>query len=173
MTSLYHGVPENMIGSKLIPLNMMFETDRKLHKKYLRKYRGREEILERRIPLLDCLWNDVIQLLPVQPQKLFELQMQLGIIDGIPDYKYFTIDVNQLDPQKTVVYFKTAPSEENVTVQWLGDVNLETLKDVPPATVNYYKSMIGKKQPIFNYQFVPHVVYMGTIDVSNSTTITI
>lgn len=160
-----------MKGDSLIPLNEMMSVDPELRAKYLEKYKGREEILERKIPLLDCLWNDVVQLLPLHPKKLFELQQQLGIVEEIPDYRYYQIDVSQLDPNKTVVYFKTAPGEENVTVKWLADVNLDNLQDIPLATVEYYKSMARTGEPVFNYQFVPHVVYRGTIDVSSTQVI--
>lgn len=168
MNYFYHGIPEDMKGDSLIPLNEMLSVDPELRAKYLEKYKGREEILERKIPLLDCLWNDVVQLLPLHPSKLFELQQELGIVDKLPDYRYFQIETSQLEPSKTVVYFKTAPGEENVTVKWLADVNLDDLQDVPPATLEYYKSMIGTGEPVFNYQFVPHIVYRGTIDVASA-----
>lgn len=168
---LYHGIPEDMKGSELIPLSVMLEVDAGLRAKYLEKYKGREEILERKIPLLDCLWNDVVQLLPLHPRQLFELQQELGLIPEIPDYRYYQIDVNALNPSKTVIYFKTAPGEENVTVKWLKDVNLDELQAIPEATQNYYKSMVGTGEPVFNYQFVPHVVHQGTIDVSSAQTI--
>lgn len=171
MIYFYHGIPEDMRGDKLIPLNKMLEVDAELREKYLEKYKGREEILERKIPLLDCLWNDVVQLLPLHPRKLFELQKELGLINEIPDYKYFEIDRATLDPQQTVVYFKTAQGEEHVTIKWLSDVNLDDLQDIPPATAGYYKSMIGTGEPVFNYQFVPHIVYKGTVDVSSVKTI--
>jgi hypothetical protein len=169
----YHGIPDDMKGSELIPLNIMLEVDAELRAKYLEKYKGREEILERKIPLLDCLWNEVVQLLPLHPKQLFTLQQQLGIVAEIPDYKYFQIDVSKLDPAKTVVYFKTAPGEENVTVKWLSEVNLDDLQSIPPATENYYKGMVGTGEPVFNYQFVPHVVYGGTIDVSGAEIISL
>ncbi len=156
-----------MKGNELIPLSKMLEVDSELRAKYLEKYEGREEILERKIPLLDCLWNDVVQLLPLNPVKLFELQKQLGAIPGIPDYKYFKVDTSILDPSRTVVYFKTAPGEEHVSVKWLKDVRLEELQEIPDATKNYYISMLGTGEPIFNYQFVPHILYRGTIDVSS------
>ena len=109
-----------------------------------------------------------MQLLPLHPRKLFELQQELGIVDELPDYRYFQIETSQLEPSKTVVYFKTAPGEENVTVKRLADVNLDDLQSVPPATVEYYKSMVGTGEPVFNYQFVPHIIYRGTIDVSSA-----
>ena len=168
MTYVYHGLPEDMKGDVLIPLSQMHATDPELRDKYLEKYEGREEILQRKIPLLDCLWNDVVQLLPLHPKKVFECQMELGLIAELPDYKYFEVDLQQLDPEKTVVYFKTAPGEENVTVKWLKDVKLEELQEVPLATRRYYESLMGKDKPVFNYQFVPHIVYRGAVDVSTS-----
>ena len=167
----YHGIPEDMKGTKLIPLNKMLEVDSKLRDKYLEKYKGREEILGRKIPLLDCLWNDVVQLLPLHPRQLFGLQKELGLITEIPDYKYYQIDTSTLDPSQTVVYFKTAPGEENVTVKWLEDVQLEKLQIIPEATRKYYESIVGTGEPVFNYQFVPHVIYRGTIDVSSAQVI--
>jgi len=173
MNYFYHGIPEDMKGDCLIPLNEMLSVDPELRAKYLEKYKGREEILERKIPLLDCLWNDVVQLLPLHPNKLFVLQQELGIIDRLPDYRYFQIDPAQLDSSNTVVYFKTAPGEENVTVKWLADVNLDDLQDIPPATAEYYRSMIDTGEPVFNYQFVPHIIYRGTVDVSDAKVISL
>ncbi len=167
----YHGIPEDMKGSELIPLNKMLEVDPELRAQYLEKYKGREEVLERKILLLDCLWNDVVQLLPLHPRQLFELQKEFGLIPEIPDYRYYQIDATTLDPSQTVVYFKTAPGEENVTVKWLEDVNLEELQGIPEATRRYYESMVGTGEPVFNYQFVPHVVYRGTINVSTAQVI--
>lgn len=162
-----------MRGDKLIPLSQMQSKDLELHDKYLEKYKGREEIVERKIPLLGCLWNDVVQLLPLHPKKVFECQMKLGLITTMPNYKYFEIDLSTLDPKRTVVYFKTAPGEENVTVKWLRDVNLDELQEVPDATRRYYESLVGKDEPVFNYQFVPHVVYMGVVDVASSGVVNI
>lgn len=166
MLYFYHGVPDDMRGSKLVPLNEMLGLDSQLQAKYLEKYKGREEVLNRKIPLLDCLWNDVVQLLPLHPRQLFELQKELGLIHEIPNYRYFQIDPSTLDSQQAVVYFKTAPGDENITVKWLKDVDLEELQVVPRATRNYYESMIDAERPVFNYQFVPHVMYKGSVDVS-------
>ena len=164
----YHGVPEEVKGSQLIPLSEMMKVDPVLRDKYLEKYKGREEILERKISLLECGWSDVVQLLPLPPRKLFKLQQELGLITEIPDYRYFEIDPNALDPEKTAVFFKTAPGEDHVTVKWLRDVNLEEIQDIPPATRGYYESMVGIGEPVFNYQFVPHILYRGTIDIEDA-----
>jgi hypothetical protein len=65
-----------------------------------------------------------------------------------------------------VVYFKTAPGEENVSVKWLGDVDLSAIREIPKATLDYYKTLVGTGELPFNYQFIPHVLHLGAIDIS-------
>lgn len=173
MYYVYHGVPEHIKGTKLIPLNQMHQLYPDLRKKYLEKYKGREQILERRIPLLDCSWNDVVQFLPLHPQKVFQLQQELGIISKIPPYQFYEIAAGSLDPSKTVIFLKTAPGEENTVVKWLDDVDLATIQDIPYATIEYFESVVGTGGLPFNYQFIPHILYKGTLDISNTPIITL
>ena len=168
MNYAYHGAPDQMIGHKLMPLNQMRDTYPELYSLHRAKYEGREEILERRIPLLDCLWNDVVQLLPLDPTTVFTLQVKLGLIPKMPSYKFFEIDPSSFESEKAVVFFKTTPGDENVEVKWLKDVDLSAIQDIPRATLDYYKTLIGTGELPFNYQFIPHVLYMGSIDVSAS-----
>ena len=171
MQYIYHGVPEQMVGYELVPLNHMRDALSTVRDTALEKYKGRAGILERKIPLLDCLWNDVLQFTPVHPRKAFELQVQLGLIPKMPHYEFYEIDLATLDPKKTVVYFKTAAGEENVRVQWLRDVDFDALQQIPPATIKYYKTLVGTGELPFNYQFIPHILYQGTVDISKSPVI--
>jgi hypothetical protein len=173
MQTIYHGVPEHMVGTILMPLNQTKTTQPELYSKYLEKYQGREEILEKRIPLLDCLWNDVVQFLPINPNSVFEAQKELGIIPEVPPYRFFEIDLATLDADKTAVFFKTAPGEAGESVKWLKDVDLAAIQAVPKATLDYYKTLIGTGELPFNYQFIPHIIYLGTVDISAAPIITL
>ena len=173
MQYIYHGVPEQMSGETLMSLNEMKTTQPQLYKKYLEKYEGREEILQKRIPLFDCLWNDVVQFLPLNPQSVFDVQKELGILKSVPPYKFFQINLATLDPNKTIVYFKTAPGEENVAVKWLKDVDVATLQEIPKATLDYYKTLVGTGELPFNYQFIPHILYLGGVHVSTAPIVTL
>ncbi|MBH2008037.1 hypothetical protein I8H83_05545 [Candidatus Saccharibacteria bacterium] len=170
---LYHGIPQDLKGSELVPLGQLRTKYPELAAQYLRKYEGRETILERKIPLLNCLWNDVVQLLPLHPQKIFDRQKELGLIAEIPAYNYFAIDTSTLDPTSAAVYFKTAPGEAHWSVEWLSNTRIEELQDIPPATDKYYRSLRDSGQAVFNYQFIPHVLYKGVIDISNAKIISI
>jgi len=162
-----------MIGNALIPLNDMRGNMEEIRKKNLEKYQGREEILQRKISLLDCLWNDVVQFLPFHPQKTFTLQKELGLIPQVPDYKFFEINISQLDPTKTVVFFKDKPGVKNEKFSWLTDIDLLSIQDIPEATVEYYKTLIGTGELPFNYQFVPHIVHKGPVDISSADIVTL
>lgn len=168
MNFIYHGVPDSLIGNILIPLNQMRSVMPDIRDKNLKKYKGREEILKRKLPLLNCLWNDVVHFLPLHPQKVFELQLELGLIPDIPPYKFYEINLGNLNPKKTVVFFKTAPGEENSEVRWLSEIDFTALQEIPEATVAYYKTFVGTGELPFNYQFIPHILYKGTVDISTT-----
>ena len=174
MSFIYHGVPDDMRGKYLVPLSTMRRQDSKLAAEYTKKYDGRrKKVMERRIPLLDCRWDDVVQLLPLHPQKLFDLQKELGLITEIPPYRFYKIAVADLDPDKTAVFFKTAAGEDNTETRWLKDVKLRRLQDIPDTTRAYYQTLVGTGELPFNYQFIPHIVYKGELDISKSAIITL
>jgi hypothetical protein len=47
-----------MRGETLYPLNQLRSVDPALYGRERAKYKGREAVLEFRIPLIDVLWND-------------------------------------------------------------------------------------------------------------------
>ena len=164
MNYIYHSAPDLMVGNELMPLNFMKDKYPELYNFHASKYEGRKEIMKRKITLLNCLWNHVIQFLPLNPIKVFELQIQLGIIEELPNLKFYEVDPIFLDNDKTIIYLKSAPGEENIKFKWIKNVNLADFQQIPTTTINYYKTLQGTGELPFNYQFIPHILYMGTID---------
>ena len=63
MEYVYHMVPEELKGEYLIPLNELKRAYPNLYDEYIQKYKDhtqREQLLTRKIPKLECLWNDVV-----------------------------------------------------------------------------------------------------------------
>lgn len=173
MNYVYHGVPETMFGNELVPLNAMRGDMEDIAKLHRQKYDGRESVMQRRIPLLNCLWNDVVQFLPVDPEKVFSLQVALGLLREIPHYRFYKIDISTIALDNTVVYFKDTPGEDSAHVKWLQDVDFSDLQTIPPATERYYRTLLGKDELPFNFQFIPHVLHQGNVDISQATVITL
>ena len=43
-----------------------------VYEEHVKKYKGRERLLRREIPLLNCLWNDVLHISPIHPQLVMD-----------------------------------------------------------------------------------------------------
>ncbi len=68
MIYLYHSVPKNLQGNILYPLNTLKEKHPEIYEQQVSKYVGREHMTQQRIPILDCLWNDVLHFSAVNPK---------------------------------------------------------------------------------------------------------
>lgn len=66
---LYHKVPPDFVGPILYPLNRLKQRLPDVYARQVKKYQGREAVLKRRIPHLNCLWNDVLHFSPVHPTQ--------------------------------------------------------------------------------------------------------
>ena len=60
MPFVYHIRSADFRGTTLYPLNRLRDRYPDVYEAQRAKYRGREWLLEARVPLLDVLWNDVI-----------------------------------------------------------------------------------------------------------------
>lgn len=166
MDYVYHAVPQEMNGTKIVPINILKQKNPELYESYLSKYKGREEIQAQTIPLFDCTWGDVVQTTSVHPQKIWDAQKEMGIDSPALPKEYYKIPINALDKEKTAIFLKDAPGEKYIQYKWLEDTDISSIQEVPPSTLVYYKMSALHGDTPFNFQFIPHVFYAGEIDVS-------
>lgn len=165
---VYHRVVENMQGKILYPLNQLKEIHPEIYTEHVKKYAGREQVLEAKIPTLDCLWNDVIHFTAVSPQDLYENLKKGGMKDSsIVWSKWYKVPVSLLDPQKTTIcLYRRDISLIPFTKDFsnFDPEKMETYRRVPNETIEYYKEQfsVGKRPLMFH--LVPHILYKGTID---------
>ncbi|MHB1316754.1 MAG: hypothetical protein ACYCZW_02760 [Minisyncoccota bacterium] len=165
MEYLYHHIPKNMSGTILYPLNVLKDTHPDIYTEQFKKYIGRERILGAKIPPLDCLWNDVLHFTAVEPEIMRKNLEKAGFI--FKPSSYFKVPVEMLQGKNTVAF--TNPEGKPTLVPLLNyetfDINHMSLyREIPGATLEYYKErkLAGEKPMI--YQFVPHILYKGSID---------
>jgi hypothetical protein len=168
---LYHAVPQPMAGEVLMPLNQLKLAQPAIYQAQVAKYNdGRQALLKQKIPILNCLWNDVIHLSPVAPAKTRRALLAAGVSrqHSWPMYK---INLELIDQSRAVLYKSQPGLGINPDSVWpLSPRVLKQHQEVPPDTLAYYAEE-AKADPtgdsIFTNYLMPHVLYQGSIDVSS------
>jgi len=176
MSYLYHSIPKNLQGNILYPLNILKERHPIVYEEQVSKYLGREHIKEQRIPILDCLWNDVLHFSAVNPKEIKQALVESGrSIDFTMEY--YQVDPELLEPKNTIVYLyahtnnKDKMSTENFVPYNVDEV--AKFSSMPQATKNYYKEMINKGERPLLYHKIPHILYKGELDTINLPTVSV
>ena len=175
MLYLYHRVPDNMQGSVLYPLNVLKEKFPEAYSAHARKYKGREAVMESVIPPLRCLWNDVLHFTAVHPREVLAALRQFGNYDG--KFDYYRIAAASIEPDKAVVYLYPPDAvgrekhQEDFVPYKVEE--LEKFAALPEAAVAYYKERLSHGSRPLMYHLIPHILYRGTIDVSDAEVISV
>lgn len=173
MNYLYHWVPENMRGSVLYPLNMLKKIYPEIYKKNSKKYEGRKFVMEYKIKPLNCFWNDAIHLSAVDPLLIKNAYEECG--GSFTRMRFYRINTDLLDKKNTTVYlYKYNESENEADDRNWKNFDIKDISSysiLSDETKNYYcKSLANGKRPLL-YHLVPHILYKGTIDISNTEVI--
>ncbi|MDX1613091.1 MAG: hypothetical protein R3300_02205 [Candidatus Promineifilaceae bacterium] len=169
MSYVYHLVPGNFVGEVLYPLNQLRETYPDLYQSHVKKYQGRERLLTWRIPILDCLWNDVLHFSPVHPRQIRDGFLATGY-DWKPR-RWFEVNpaARGFDESNTVIYYSQPRT--------LGDFSMRTddfakydpgllshMVTLPAETAAYYAEAVAAGEPVFAFRLIPHVLHLGTVN---------
>ncbi|HET8574815.1 MAG TPA: group-specific protein [Candidatus Paceibacterota bacterium] len=159
MNFIYHRVPQNMRGDVLFPLNVLKEKYPEVYDQAAAKYAGREHVLQRKIPFLDCLWNDVIHFSPVHPSEIKKALAEAGS-DRI--FEFFQVDAEALPPENTLVYLHHGWEEKDFIS--FDPEELRQFSHMPETTKEYYREMISENKSPLLFHGIPHVLYKGSLD---------
>ena len=168
MKYLYHHVPKNFTGTILYPLNSMKDILPEIYTEHITKYEGREDLPKRQIPLLDCLWNDVLHLTAVEPQDI-KANLKKAGVEMTRSLKYFKIPIEKVVGKNTValLYRQNNSNDPYKRDYELFDPNkMEIYSTVPEATIEYYRECVAKDERPLTHNLVSHVLYKGTIDTT-------
>lgn len=164
---LYHKVPKYFTGKILYPLNKLKSLLPEVYKLELVKYEGREDLMTLKIPLLDCLWNDVLHLSPIPPHEIKFALKEAGYTPR--PTRYFVIDPSSLAVDDVVIYTFNHDTREvdERDMLWFDYSRLKAYVHLPEKTKKYFKSEFQKGVPYpLLHMHAPHIFYKGTIDVS-------
>lgn len=169
MAYLYHAIPEDFKGKYLYPLNELKSKYPKSYNQQAKKYSYRKYLMKYRLPILNCLWNDVIHLSPVHPRKVKKALKETG--NTLGKIKYFKINPKILDPNKTIIWLYKSPGNKKDYMDTKNFVIfnpklISKLNDIPNKTIKYYKQCAKENKKPLRFLFVPHIFYKDKIDIS-------
>lgn len=159
-----------MRGSILYPLNALKEKHPDIYEQQVNKYIGREHIIQQQIPVLDCLWNDVLHFSAIDPIEIKQALIEAG---RNPDFimNYYQVDPKLIESKNAIVYlYAHASNRDKIKEENFAPYNPDEVAKfslIPQATKDYYKEMIGKGERPLLYHKIPHILYKGTLDITN------
>ena len=157
MPFIYHQVPRSMKGGRLFPLNELRDVMPEIYETEIKKYAGREHLLDETVPILNCLWNDVLHFSLVHPVKIKETLLSLG---NPFHYNFFEVPAEILDPSKTVIYLYLRDDNQITSDQFIpfSPYGLEGLGALPQLTSDYYAQTVRSGKKLYAYHGIPHVL---------------
>jgi hypothetical protein len=176
MNYVYHGVPKRMEGNILHPLSILKTQFPEVYSEEVRKYAGREHVMENRIPIFNCLWNDVLHFACVPPIELKNALVEAGMAEAVK-LSFYKIDTSILDKENCIVYLNNKREKgelmsESDFTQY-DQNNLKRYSIIPQIAKDKYKeAYIAGKTPLM-FLFIPHILYRGSVNVSSAEIITV
>ncbi|HEY9289984.1 MAG TPA: hypothetical protein VIP98_01775 [Microlunatus sp.] len=168
--TLYHSPVSRPHGDQLLPLKAMRQPYPDLYRFHAAKYEGRESVLDRPVPPLDCTWGDVVFFSPVDSTLIFDALRASG--RSVPGRAFCTVDAGLLDPQQTCIRLMrksaTEPEAEFGDDDDFLPYTTGTLRAVSRITHAALERLrnLGSDEPLLPWVDVPHILHRGPVPIS-------
>jgi hypothetical protein len=166
---LYHRVPDDMKNHILYPLNQLKSVYPSLYETKAAHYQNRKAVMQARVPILDCLWNDVLHFSPVHPSKVQQALAEAGF--GRKPRRYFEVDPveNGFNATNAVIFLHQRLKLEKFQLEEadfrvFNPAELSSLGEIPEATLAYYRELFEQGKRPLVYLYVPHILLQGSLD---------
>jgi hypothetical protein len=183
MVFVYHGVPSEMVGDVLYPLNQLATIAPEAYELQRSKYLGREAVLDARISPEGLLFNDTVHCAPLHPHRLFAAREALGfaplrVTPGGSHFsgQFFEIPLERISQQPVLWYrwetlwINGAPGEDVPDAPPIDEFEpfdfgrYRQLPDVTDAHLAYLRRMKDEGRRPLLFVHIPHVLVAGPID---------
>jgi len=172
---IYHMVPQEMVGDKLIPLNSFKQAYPHLYERYTKKYfkdPQRTKLLQRQVPKLNCLWNDVLHFLPLHPYFIYNAITSLGL-EMKADVPFYKIPIQNLKTNNNAIYLYSKENyrgpAEDINEDEIRIIEMDEYKEmteIPLATIEYYTMEKERGKEFGMFPFIPHLLSLGEVAVN-------
>jgi hypothetical protein len=183
LSVVWHGVPQQMVGTNVVPLTQLRDVDPDLYEAQRAKYAGREAVLDYRIPLLGRGFLDTVHCSSVHPHMIYRARQEAGFdVPPRSDSGWgiglaFEIPLERILTNRTAWYAWRTPwingyPNEDVPAEPPPDefeefdpVRYAPLADVPDLHRRYLARMRDERRKPLMFVHIPHVLVAGAIDI--------
>lgn len=163
----YHILKDSFVGDSIYPLNILKNFHPEIYEKEAKKYEGREKLLEARNPILNCLWNDVVQFSCLDPRITFEAVKSYNPAYIGRKIKVFTLDLNKVAPEFSCLFM---PKDTPIKYEHFEDQyqvfkleNFQNLNELPQEQIARWNRDLEKNKPLFLWSATLHFMYKGNV----------
>jgi hypothetical protein len=160
-----------------MPLNKLKLAHPDLYIQYSEKYKDREFVMQRKIPILNCLWNDVIQFSPVEPDKIKSALLSVGFYWHPKSWYKFDTNILGLSPDNAAIWDFPVGHEAEDELQ-IRDMRaftpeaMHNLTELPEAALAVYQqAKVNGEKPLL-FKHIPHIFIKGEVEIASGEIIT-
>lgn len=171
-TFIYHRKSDDFTGATLYPLNRLKEHFPALYESAVKKYFGREWLLNVSVPPLSCLWNDVIHLSLMHPSVIYKSLLSTGFNHSDRELLWFEIPLEDALNQASTLYLNTRPWQDE-QILYNSDFRLATekhvreLSEMPEINIQYYRDCAMRGERPLLWKRAPHLLVKGELNIAN------
>lgn len=180
---VYHAAPEELVGSRLVPLFALEALDPGAFASAMAKYAGRESAPHARIPGLGIRFNDTVHCAPIHPWYVRQARLAEGVdpsgLHGAAvARRVYRIPIESFAGQQVIwfwgrtLWINGAPGED-VPLEPPADEfepfdpqRYRELTAVPAAYREHLRACLARGKRPLMFVTIPHVLVVPSIDFS-------
>ena len=171
-TFVYHRRGPEFAGDTLYPLNRLRERFPAIYENAVKKYEGREWLINVTIPPLRCLWNDVLHFSLVHPYIIFKSLLGTGFNDKSRELLWFEIPLEDALSQPSTLYLNNRPWQHekillNSDFEPATEARVCELSGMPEINLQYYRDCAAKGERPLLWKRAPHLLIKGELNVAS------
>lgn len=164
------------MGNKLYPLNSLKNRLPEVYAKEVKKYEGREWLLNVTIPGLNALWNDVLHFSLMHPALIYRTLSRIGFEHHKIRREWFVVPLRDVVGAHAALYKNTRKDRSSreypeSEFEPVSAVRVRELSSMPERNLVYYNECFAQKTYPLLWGFAPHVLLRGELDISRYTTL--
>lgn len=168
---VYHAKRDGFAGNRLYPLNALKERMPEIYSTAVRKYEGREWLLNLTVPGLNALWNDVIHFSLMHPRLIHKTLSQVGFGHHNCSLTWFEIPLADVLRLPATLYLNTRLLQDTRTLETSDfevprPERVRELSGMPDINLKYYRECFAKKEMPLLWKRAPHLLAKGDLDIT-------